>query len=27
VSQNLLELVLQDTHFCLKMLALAFLTD
>ena len=27
VSQNVLELVLQDAHFCLKKLALAFLTD
>ena len=27
VSQNLLELVLQDANFCLKKLALAFLTD
>ena len=27
VSQNLLELELQDAHFCLKKLAFAFLTD
>ena len=27
VSQNLLEFVLQDANFCLKMLAFAFLTD
>ena len=27
VSQNLLELELQDANFCLKKLALAFLTD
>ena len=27
VSQNFLELELQDAHFCLKKLAFAFLTD
>jgi hypothetical protein len=27
VSQNFLELVLQDANFCLKKLAFAFLTD
>jgi hypothetical protein len=27
VSQNVLELVLEDEIFCLKKLALAFLTD
>ena len=27
VSKNVLELVLQDANFCLKKLALAFLTD
>ena len=27
VSQNVLEFVLQDAHFCLKKLAFAFLTD
>ena len=27
VSQNFLEFVLQDANFCLKKLALAFLTD
>ena len=27
VSQNFLEFVLQDAHFCLKKLSLAFLTD
>ena len=27
VSQNFLELVLQEANFCLKKLALAFLTD
>ena len=26
MSQNLLEFVLQDAHFCLKKLAFAFLT-
>jgi hypothetical protein len=27
VSQNVLELELQEVHFCLKKLAFAFLTD